>query len=63
MKPRLDSKVLYYKGLVYYKVWLGDKYIDCNFLLMVLYILSCPTRFNSYYTTASTFRKLENNFK
>lgn len=62
MYPRLDSKVLYYNDLCYYKVWLGDKYIDCNFDLMVYYILASSENFMSYYTTASTFRKLENNF-
>ena len=63
MYPKLDNKVLYYKGLTYYKVWLDDKYIDCSFLPMVLYILSCPSEFTNYYNTASTFRKLENNFR
>ena len=61
MNPELDSKVTYHKNQMYYRVWLGELFIDCSFDLMVLYILSSSDRFIQYYNTASTFRKLENN--
>ena len=61
MYPKLDNKVTYHNNQMYYRVWLNDKYIDCSFDLMVLYILSSSKRFIQYYNTASTFRKKENN--